>query len=118
MSGAHTDDGPRLEGTTMSEGTVCPGDVHRAIMTALARHPVDEARHIDIGALGGEVAIYGEVSSPTERQIVEEAARRFPGVTAVRNLLTVRTAAPSPQGTSGRSPVIRRTPQRGAAGDS
>jgi osmotically-inducible protein OsmY len=96
MNGPNVENGPKSEERTMSQTqsqsqtTVCPGDVHQAIAKALARHALDDASHLDVGAFGGEVLICGEVSSAREEQIILEAARQVPGVTRVRNLLTVR----------------------------
>jgi osmotically-inducible protein OsmY len=70
--------------------TVCPGDVHRAIVDALVQNAATAARHLDVGAFGGEVIVCGDVSSAREQAIVIEAARRFPGVTRVTSLVRVR----------------------------
>jgi osmotically-inducible protein OsmY len=70
--------------------TICPGDVHRAIIKALARHAVDQAKHLDVCAFGGEVIVVGDVGSSEEKQVLLAAARRVPGVSRVKSLVRVR----------------------------
>jgi osmotically-inducible protein OsmY len=120
MSGPIVENGSKLEERTMaqSQGTVCPGDVHQAIAQALARNALGDASHLDVGAVGGDVFVCGEVSSARAQQVILEAARQVPGVTTVRNLVAVREGAP-PQGAGGGVSLgTRRTPHSDVAGNS
>ena len=73
--------------------TISPTEVHRALVKALARHAVNEARHLDVGAFKGEVVVAGSVHSAAAREIALAAARAVPGVTCVRDLIQVRPPA-------------------------
>jgi osmotically-inducible protein OsmY len=72
--------------------TVCPADIHRAMIKALARHAVEQASQLDIGAFGDEVVVVGDVASSEDKQVLLQAARRVPGVARVKCLIRVREA--------------------------
>jgi osmotically-inducible protein OsmY len=72
--------------------TVCPGDIHRAMVKALARHAIEQASQLDVGAFGDEVIVVGDVASSEDEQVLLQAARRVPGVARVKSLIRVREA--------------------------
>jgi osmotically-inducible protein OsmY len=73
--------------------TVEPDAVKRKIEEAFKRDAILDALHVTVEVEGSEVVLRGEVRSWTERREAEEAAWSAPGVTAVRNEITVSAAA-------------------------
>jgi osmotically-inducible protein OsmY len=72
---------------------VQPSDVRRKIEEAFEREAAIDAQHIDVQVNGSEVTLSGRVRSWAERHAAEKAAWSVPGVTAVRNDLTVEAVA-------------------------
>jgi osmotically-inducible protein OsmY len=71
------------------EPTVEPGAVKQAIETALKRDAQIDAQGINVKADGGKVTLSGRVRSFAERDEVDWAAWSAPGVTEVKNDLSV-----------------------------
>ncbi|MGO9361174.1 MAG: BON domain-containing protein [Xanthobacteraceae bacterium] len=66
------------------------GEIKRKIELALRRHALVEAEQIRVVVSGdGEVAIEGKVSSFAEKAAIESAAWSAPGVTSVKDRLTI-----------------------------
>ena len=71
------------------EASVSPKDARRTVIKALARHAVREARHLVISIREGEITVAGEVGSVDEREVVKGALRGLPGITDVRDMMTL-----------------------------
>lgn len=71
------------------EPTVEPGAVKQAIETALKRDAQIDAQGINVKADGGKVTLSGRVRSFAERDEADWAAWSAPGVTEVKNDLSV-----------------------------
>ena len=67
-----------------------PKDVRRQLVTALHRYAQLEAEAVQIAADGSKITLTGTVQSWAERDLVQNAAWRVPGVTHVDNKLTVK----------------------------
>jgi osmotically-inducible protein OsmY len=70
---------------------VAPAEIKHQIEDALRRNGLIDARKISVDAWGGEVTLRGEVRSWAERDQAQQAAGATPGVSNVRNQLTIRT---------------------------
>jgi osmotically-inducible protein OsmY len=70
-----------------------PDDVKRKIEEAFKRDAILDAFHVDVEANESEVVLRGTVRSWAERREAELAAWSAPGVTSVRNDITVNAAA-------------------------
>jgi len=70
---------------------VAPENVKEKIETALKRNAVLDAQRIKVQADGGRVTLSGTVHSWAELDAAEEAAWAAPGVSEVKDLLTVST---------------------------
>jgi len=70
---------------------VAPADIKRRIEEAFRRTAEIDAQHISVDADGSEVTLRGEVRSWAERDQAQHTAWSAPGVSLVRNSLTVRT---------------------------
>jgi hypothetical protein len=68
---------------------VAPIDVKAKIEAALKRNAILDAQHIKVQAVGGKVTLTGTVSSWAESGEAEDAAWGAPGVTEVKNLITI-----------------------------
>jgi len=77
----------------MVEKRPVPDDVHERIRTALERQAGVEADRIRITVDDGTVTLKGTVASWADREDVERAAWAAPGVSEVKNELTVDTEA-------------------------
>lgn len=67
-----------------------PTEIRRQIEAAFRRNAIVDARHVIVEAHGGEVTLRGEVRSWAERDQAQQTAWAAPGVTQVRNEITVR----------------------------
>jgi osmotically-inducible protein OsmY len=65
--------------------------VRSAIGDALERHALHAVKHVQIGVVGGEVTLRGEVPSWPERSAIEGAVRGTVGVSKVDNQLRIRS---------------------------
>jgi osmotically-inducible protein OsmY len=72
---------------------VAPTNVKSEIEKSLTRHAMRDAQNIQVDVKGSEVALRGTVHSWAERREAEKAAWSAPGVTSVKNELTVAAAA-------------------------
>ena len=70
---------------------VAPENVSEKIEAALKRNAILDAQHITVQAEGSKVTLSGSVHSWAELDAAEDAAWGAPGVSEVRNLLTVST---------------------------
>lgn len=70
-----------------------PADVKAKIEAALKRSAIVDAHRINVQANGGTVTLTGNVSSWAERDEVEDAAWAAPGVTNVKNSVTISYAS-------------------------
>ena len=66
-----------------------PIDIQKGIEGALTRHAEREAKHLQILVDGSRVTLRGKVHSLAERQAVQGAAWSAPGVSIVKNELTL-----------------------------
>jgi osmotically-inducible protein OsmY len=69
---------------------VTPSDIKEKIQRSFERLAVLDASNITVETSGDEVVLRGTVRSWNERHEAEKAAWAAPGVTAVRNYITVR----------------------------
>jgi osmotically-inducible protein OsmY len=72
---------------------VTPADIKSKIEAALRRNAVLDAQNITVQANGSKVTLTGNVSSWKERDEADDAAWAAPGVTDVKNLITINYAA-------------------------
>ena len=72
---------------------VAPSDVKAKIEAALERNAILDAQYIKVEADGGKVTLTGNVSSWAEWDEADSAAWAAPGVTEVKNFVTVNYAA-------------------------
>jgi len=72
---------------------VAPGDIKHRIEDAFRRNAQIDANHISVRAEGDEVILSGKVSSWAERDMAQSTAWSAPGVTKVKNELTIGAAA-------------------------
>jgi osmotically-inducible protein OsmY len=70
-----------------------PRDVKQQIERRLQREALLDAQNISVQVNGSEVVLRGGVRSWMEREEAERAAWAVPGITSVRNEITVRAAA-------------------------
>ena len=70
---------------------VAPENVSEKIEAALKRNAILDAQHITVQAEGSKVTLSGSVHSWAELDAAEDAAWGAPGVSEVKNLLTVST---------------------------
>lgn len=70
--------------------TVSTGDIKHKIEDAFRRSATIDASHVTVDADGSEVILRGEVRSWAERDQAQASAWSAPGVTQVRNELSVR----------------------------
>jgi len=69
---------------------VLPGDIKHRIEDAFRRSAAVDASRISVEANGSEVILRGEVSSWSERDEAQATAWSAPGVTHVRNTLSIK----------------------------
>ncbi len=67
-----------------------PSTVEQRIAAALRRSAEIEASQIQVSAAHGKVILHGRVRTWLERSVVEHAAWAAPGVTDVKNELTIQ----------------------------
>ncbi len=70
---------------------VKPSDIKRMIEDAFRRNAEVDARHISVTAEGGTVTLSGRVRTWTERAQAQQTAWFAPGVSEVKNEITIRT---------------------------
>jgi osmotically-inducible protein OsmY len=71
--------------------TVSTSDIKHKIEDAFRRSATVDASHVVVDANGSEVILRGEVRSWAERDQAQASAWSAPGVTAVKNELSIRT---------------------------
>jgi osmotically-inducible protein OsmY len=70
---------------------VATSDIKRKIEDAFRRNAVVDASHVSVDANGSEVILRGEVRSWSERDQAQASAWSAPGVTNVKNEISIRT---------------------------
>jgi osmotically-inducible protein OsmY len=70
-----------------------PNEIKEKIEEALKRMATVDAENIQVEVQGSEIVLRGTVRSWAERHEAEKAAWSAPGVTSVKNYITVRAAA-------------------------
>jgi osmotically-inducible protein OsmY len=70
---------------------VAPTEIKHKIEAAFRRNAMVDAQHVTIEARGSEVTLLGEVRSWAERDEAQQIAWSAPGVTNVKNEITIRT---------------------------
>jgi len=70
---------------------VAPLEIERRIQDAFRRNAQVDAEHVRVATHDGEVTLSGAVSSWAEREEAQRTAWSAPGVTAVKNDISVRT---------------------------
>lgn len=70
---------------------VAPTEIKRMIEAAFRRNAIVDAQQVTIEANGGEVILKGEVRSWAEHDQAQQIAWSAPGVTHVKNEITIRT---------------------------
>jgi osmotically-inducible protein OsmY len=70
---------------------VAPAEIKHKIEEAFRRNAIIDAQRVTVDASGGEVTLRGEVRSWAELDQAQQTAWAAPGVSKVRNELTVRT---------------------------
>jgi osmotically-inducible protein OsmY len=71
--------------------TVATSDIKRKIEDAFRRNAVVDASHVSVDTNGSEVILRGEVRSWSERDQAQASAWSAPGVTHVKNEISIRT---------------------------
>ncbi len=70
--------------------TMAPAEIKKKIEEAFRRQAQIDAGHVSVQTSGAEVTLRGEVGSWAERDQAEKTAWSAPGITSVKNELTVR----------------------------
>jgi osmotically-inducible protein OsmY len=70
-----------------------PKEIKEKIEDALKRMATVDAENVQVEVQGSEIVLRGTVRSWAERHEAEKAAWSAPGVTSVKNYITVRAAA-------------------------
>ena len=73
----------------LNKTTIVPGDVRGKIHQVFKRHADVDADKVHVDVLEGTVTLSGEVRSWHERDDAETAAWSAPGVTRVRNNISI-----------------------------
>lgn len=73
------------------EPRVFPTEIKQKIEDAFRRNAIIDARQVTVEAHGGEVTLRGEVRSWAERDQAQQVAWSAPGVTSVKDEITIRT---------------------------
>lgn len=71
--------------------TIATDDIKQKIEAAFRRSAEIDASHVSVAATGSEVVLRGEVRSWAERDQAQATAWSAPGVTQVRNEISIRT---------------------------
>jgi osmotically-inducible protein OsmY len=71
------------------DGAVSAEEIRTNVENALARRAAWTGRHVGLHLSQTKVTIHGQVTSHSDREVIENAVRSTPGVTDVENLLEV-----------------------------